>query len=47
MNDSLKAITEQLIKELSGMETDERIKALNYIREELHKESPFKAEPCH
>ena len=46
MNNSLKAITEQLIKELSGMETDERIKALNYIREELHKESPFKEEPC-
>jgi ParB-like chromosome segregation protein Spo0J len=46
VNNSLKAITEQLIKELSGMETDERIKALNYIREELHKESPFKEEPC-
>lgn len=46
MKDSLKVLTEKLVKEISVLETDEKIEILNYIREELHKESPFREEPC-
>lgn len=46
MNESLKSLTEALIEEISIMDTDTKVDALNYIRGELHKESPFKGEPC-
>lgn len=46
MNDVIKSFTKGLIKELSQMDMESKIDALNYIREELHKESPFISEPC-
>lgn len=46
MNDSLKTLTAAIVKEISSMDTDERVEALNYIRESLHRESPFRDEPC-
>lgn len=46
MNEKIKELTELLQRELRALGTDEKISALNYVKEELHKESPFKAEPC-
>lgn len=46
MNDSLKELTYAIVKEISDMSIGEKIEALNYVREVLHKESPFKTEPC-
>jgi ParB-like chromosome segregation protein Spo0J len=34
-----------ILKELKGMDTDKKIKAINEIKKELHKISPFKDEP--
>lgn len=46
MNEKIKEITELLLSELHTLETDEKIYALNYVKEKLHAESPFKDEPC-
>ena len=46
MNEKIKELAEQLLLEIRNLETDEKISAINYIKNELHKESPFKSEPC-
>lgn len=42
---SISGLTDELIGSLSSLEKDELIKQLNYVRERLHKISPFKKEP--
>lgn len=46
MDESLKRLTDEITQKISKMDTDGKIEALNYIREALHKESPFVGEPC-
>lgn len=46
VNDIIKNLTAAIIKELSQMDMENKINALNYIRQELHEESPFISEPC-
>lgn len=46
MNDRIKSLVNELVKEISQMEVDEKVDALNYIRQELHEVSPFNGEPC-
>ena len=41
----MKQLIEQLLNEISILELDEKIKALNELKKELHKISPFKNEP--
>jgi ParB-like chromosome segregation protein Spo0J len=41
----MKKIIEQLIQEISALELDEKINALNEVKKEIHKISPFKSEP--
>lgn len=41
----MKQLIEQLLNEISTLELDEKIQALNEIKKELHKISPFKNEP--
>jgi len=35
----------KIINIINGMETDEKIDAINYIKEKLHENSPFRSEP--
>ncbi len=46
MNEKIKEILDALICEISEMNIENKTDALNYIRERLHEESPFKSEPC-
>lgn len=39
-------LTSELLEELKSLSETERIDALNNIRQQLHKTSPFKNEPC-
>lgn len=41
----MKQLIEKLIQEISALELDEKINALNEVKKELHKISPFKSEP--
>lgn len=41
----IKELTSQLVELLKELNLDDKVKALNYIRQELHSESPFKTEP--
>lgn len=36
----------QILKEIESLDTDKKIDAINNIKKELHKISPFKNEPC-
>jgi ParB-like chromosome segregation protein Spo0J len=38
-------LIEKLIQEISSLELDEKISAINEVKKELHKISPFKSEP--
>ncbi len=46
MNNSVKKLADELVKEISMLDMGGKIEALNYIRNELHNVSPFKGEPC-
>lgn len=45
MENQIKIDTKCLIDKLTDMNLDEKIEAINYIREQLHEQSPFKSEP--
>ncbi|HEY3429796.1 MAG TPA: ParB/RepB/Spo0J family partition protein [Cyclobacteriaceae bacterium] len=46
MSSKIELLTEELVKELSSIESlHSKVEALNYIREQLHNVSPFKSEP--
>lgn len=46
MNSKIKELVKTLLFELSNLEIDDKIDALNYIKEQLHEAGPFKSEPC-
>lgn len=41
----IKELTSQLVELLKELNLDDKVNSLNYIRKELHSESPFKTEP--
>ncbi len=46
MNETIKTMIDNLVFEISKMRLEEKVDVLNYIKSELHKESPFVNEPC-
>lgn len=46
MKAKIKELLNCITEELNGMDLDEKVDTLNYIRETLHEISPFKSEPC-
>lgn len=45
MNDQIKQKTQELIDLLNNQELDEKVDSINFIRKQIHKNSPFKNEP--
>lgn len=45
MNEDFLHLTTIITDQLSGMTLDDKIEAINHIREAIHEESPFKSEP--
>ena len=45
MNEDFIHLSQMVVEKLAGMDLDEKVSCMNYIREAIHEESPFKTEP--
>lgn len=45
MKIKIKELQDEILKEIESLPLDEKVEALNYLRETLHQVSPFKGEP--